>query len=231
MMVFSSSFPTLSTLQLHPPLLQTFRITQVLRIAMLKLGINGVDLANKRVLIRFVAVDFGVWKWTLRDLRQFAQWMACCLSFKGNDLMLMISIFILFSRRSVDYNVPFEKGVISNNQRSVKRTICFLNSSTAKLFEIKGPNSFPYSLSCATPPHFRIAASLPTIKYALDHEASAVVLMSHLGRPDGQPNMKYSLQPVAVELEKLLGRPVIFLKDCVGPEIEAACASPAKGEL
>lgn len=50
-----------------------------------------------------------------------------------------------------------------------------------------------------------IVAALPTIKYALDHGAKNVVLMSHLGRPDGQPNPKYTLKPVAAELEGLLG--------------------------
>ena len=69
----------------------------------------------------------------------------------------------------------------------------------------------------------RIAAALPTIKYALEQGAS-VVLMSHLGRPDGQRIEKFSLKPVAAELEKLLGRKVTFLGDCVGPAIEAAVA-------
>lgn len=69
----------------------------------------------------------------------------------------------------------------------------------------------------------RIAAALPTIKFALEKGAS-VVLMSHLGRPDGQKIAKFSLKPVAVELEKLLGKPVTFLDDCVGPAVEAACA-------
>src|SRR3569833_130987 len=69
----------------------------------------------------------------------------------------------------------------------------------------------------------RIVAALPTIKFALEKGAS-VVLMSHLGRPDGQKIAKFSLQPVAAELEKLLGRKVIFLDDCVGPAVEAACA-------
>ncbi len=72
----------------------------------------------------------------------------------------------------------------------------------------------------------RIAAALPTIKFALEQGAS-IVLMSHLGRPDGQKIAKFSLQPVAVELEKLLGRPVKFLDDCVGPAVEAACAPGA----
>src|SRR4051812_41723140 len=69
----------------------------------------------------------------------------------------------------------------------------------------------------------RIAAALPTIKYALEKGAS-VVLMSHLGRPDGQKIAKFSLKPVAAELEKLLGKKVTFLDDCVGPAIEAALA-------
>ncbi|HTX64877.1 MAG TPA: phosphoglycerate kinase [Opitutaceae bacterium] len=70
----------------------------------------------------------------------------------------------------------------------------------------------------------RIVAALPTIKYALEHGA-AVVLMSHLGRPDGRVIAKFSLKPVAAKLQELLGRPVKFLADCVGPEVEQACAA------
>ncbi|KIY48129.1 phosphoglycerate kinase [Fistulina hepatica ATCC 64428] len=77
----------------------------------------------------------------------------------------------------------------------------------------------------------RIVAALPTIKYALDHGAKTVTLMSHLGRPDGKVNQKYSLKPVAAELEKLVGKPVTFLPDCVGPQIEAAVNSATPGSL
>ena len=69
----------------------------------------------------------------------------------------------------------------------------------------------------------RIVSALPTIRYVLEQGAS-LVLMSHLGRPDGEKVAKYSLKPVAAELQKLLGRPVQFLDDCVGPAVEAACA-------
>ena len=72
----------------------------------------------------------------------------------------------------------------------------------------------------------RIVAALPTIKYALERGAS-VVLMSHLGRPDGRVIAKYSLKPVAAKLQELLGRPVRFLTDCVGPAVEQACAPGA----
>jgi phosphoglycerate kinase len=76
----------------------------------------------------------------------------------------------------------------------------------------------------------RIAAALPTIQYALEQGAS-VVLMSHLGRPNGEVTPKYTLKPVAEKLQELLGKPVKFLSDCVGPEVEAACANLKAGEV
>ncbi|KAF8637303.1 hypothetical protein AX16_010833 [Volvariella volvacea WC 439] len=77
----------------------------------------------------------------------------------------------------------------------------------------------------------RIVAALPTIKYALDNEAAAVILMSHLGRPDGKVVEKYSLKPVAAELEKLISKPVIFLPDSVGPVVEEAVAKAPAGSV
>ncbi|XP_075218917.1 phosphoglycerate kinase isoform X2 [Lycorma delicatula] len=93
----------------------------------------------------------------------------------------------------VDFNVPLKEGKITNNQR--------------------------------------IVAALDSIKYALDKGAKSVVLMSHLGRPDGNRNEKYTLKPVAEELKKLLNTNIEFLNDCVGPDVENACANPAPGSV
>nr|CAH0107773.1 unnamed protein product [Daphnia galeata] len=108
----------------------------------------------------------------------------------------------------VDFNVPMKNGVITNTQR--------------------------------------IVAALDTVKYALEQGAKSVVLMSHLGRPDGHKEDKYSMKPVAPVLKELLNRQafpkqklilnfynreIIFLEDCVGADVEAACADPAQGSV
>ena len=76
----------------------------------------------------------------------------------------------------------------------------------------------------------RLRASLPSIQYVLRQGAS-LVLMSHLGRPDSQAIPKYSLAPVAERLAELLGRPVRFLPDCIGAEVERDCAALKPGEV
>jgi phosphoglycerate kinase len=76
----------------------------------------------------------------------------------------------------------------------------------------------------------RIRAALPTIQYLLDHGAS-VILMSHLGRPKDEPDPKYSLKAAGGKLAELLGRPVKMMKDCVGPEVEAAAQAAQPGDV
>jgi phosphoglycerate kinase len=76
----------------------------------------------------------------------------------------------------------------------------------------------------------RIAAALPTIQCCLKGGA-AVVLASHLGRPKGKPDPKYSLGPVAARLEELLGQPVPLLPDCVGPDVEASVRQLGPGQV
>ncbi len=74
----------------------------------------------------------------------------------------------------------------------------------------------------------RIVAALPTLRYLLEKRAR-VILVSHLGRPDGKANPKYSLRPVAARLERLLRQPVAFADDCVGGEAEAKATALADG--
>jgi len=77
----------------------------------------------------------------------------------------------------------------------------------------------------------RIDAALPTIKHALKQGAKSVVLCSHLGRPNGEKNPKFSMAPVAKVVQEKLGVPVALMKDVIGPEVEAACADPAPGSV
>lgn len=76
----------------------------------------------------------------------------------------------------------------------------------------------------------RIVAALPTIKYLLENNAK-VILCSHLGRPKGEFNMKYSLEPVAVELSKQLGVEVKLAKDVVGESAKSLAENLKEGEV
>jgi len=76
----------------------------------------------------------------------------------------------------------------------------------------------------------RVRAAIPTIDYLLEHGA-AVILMSHLGRPKGGPDPKYSMKPVAEHLAKLLGKPVAFASDCIGEVAEKAAKALKPGDV
>jgi len=111
-----------------------------------------------------------------------------------------------------------------------------LNKKTVKDIDFKGKRAFvrcdfnvPLDGQTITDDR-RIREALPTIKYIVEQGGSAV-LASHLGRPKGGPEPKYSLAPVAQRLTELLGQAVILLPDCVGPEIEAACTALKPGQV
>ena len=76
----------------------------------------------------------------------------------------------------------------------------------------------------------RIRETLPTLRLAIE-KGARLVLASHLGRPKGGPDPKYSLRPAAKKLEELLGKPVAFALECVGPEAEGQSKRLREGEV
>ena len=76
----------------------------------------------------------------------------------------------------------------------------------------------------------RIVAALPTIKYLID-EGAMLVLTSHLGRPKSKEDKQFSLAPVAKALSEKLGKPVVFVDDCIGPKVKEACAAMKSGDV
>ena len=76
----------------------------------------------------------------------------------------------------------------------------------------------------------RIVASIPTINYLLEQGAS-VILISHLGRPKGKVQLKYSLAPIAKHLEIKIGRPVTFASDCLGERVQELAGKMVAGDI
>jgi phosphoglycerate kinase len=76
----------------------------------------------------------------------------------------------------------------------------------------------------------RIQAALPTLHYLLDHQAT-LILCSHLGRPKGEVKQEFSLKPVADHLSMVLGQPVKFVEDCIGPVAEQAVKELSPGGI
>jgi phosphoglycerate kinase len=108
-----------------------------------------------------------------------------------------------------------------------KRTIRDVDVSGRRVF-VRVDFNVPLDHGRITDDH-RIAASVPTITYLLDHGA-AVILASHLGRPKGVDS-SLRMDPVAVRLGELLRRPVRKLDDCVGPEVESVASKMRPGEV
>jgi phosphoglycerate kinase len=76
----------------------------------------------------------------------------------------------------------------------------------------------------------RIRSTLPTINYAID-EGAKVILASHLGRPKGKPDPRYSLAPVAKRLQRLLDKDVVFAPDCIGSQVEGLVGKMKEGDV
>ena len=76
----------------------------------------------------------------------------------------------------------------------------------------------------------RLERLLPGLK-ELSARGARIVVISHFGRPKGGPDPEFSLQPVADKLEELLGRPVVFMPDCIGSDVERAIAALAPGDI
>ena len=112
-----------------------------------------------------------------------------------------------------------------------------LNKLSIKDLDIKGKRIFlrvdfnvPLDENLNITDDRRIRAALSTINYAID-EGAKVIIASHLGRPKGKPDKRYTLASVSRRLQRLIKKEVTFLPDCVGPEIEKAVNEMAEGDI
>ncbi len=109
-----------------------------------------------------------------------------------------------------------------------KKTVADINVKGKKVL-MRVDFNVPLDDNCNITSDTRIVAALPTIKTILD-KGGSVILMSHLGRPDGEKVAKYSLAPVAKKLGELLKKNVIFASDCIGPEVKKKAAALKPGD-
>ncbi len=110
-----------------------------------------------------------------------------------------------------------------------KKTVKDLNVNGKKVL-VRCDFNVPFDENKNITDNTRIVAALPTIKYLLENNAK-VILCSHLGRPKGEFNMKYSLEPVSVELSKQLGMEVKLAKDVVGESAKELAENLKEGEV
>lgn len=112
-----------------------------------------------------------------------------------------------------------------------------LNKLSVDELNLKGKRVFirvdfnvPFDDSLRITDDSRIRSALPTINYAID-EGARVILASHLGRPKGKPDPRYSLAPVAKRLQRLLDKEVAFAQDCVGIQVEGLVSKMKDGDV
>ena len=121
-----------------------------------------------------------------------------------------------------NYSVPI-KGVLK------KLSLRDLNIKGKRLF-IRVDFNVPLDENLNITDDKRIRSTLPTINYAVD-EGAKVILASHLGRPKGTVDKRYSIGSVAKRLQRLIKKEVIFLPDCIGPEVEEAVSKMSEGDI
>jgi phosphoglycerate kinase len=110
-----------------------------------------------------------------------------------------------------------------------KLSIDELNIKGKKVF-IRVDFNVPFDDNLRITDDSRIRSTVPTINYAID-EGAKVILASHLGRPKGKPDPRYSLAPVAKRLQRLLDKEVLFAPDCIGPQVENLVSKMKDGDV
>ena len=121
-----------------------------------------------------------------------------------------------------NHSIPI-KGVLN------KLTIADLDIKGKRLF-IRADFNVPLDEDLNITDDRRVRSTLPTINYAID-EGAKIILTSHLGRPKGKADKRYSLAPVAKRLQRLLRKEVLFLTDCIGPDVEDAVSKMKEGDI
>jgi phosphoglycerate kinase len=110
-----------------------------------------------------------------------------------------------------------------------KLSIDELNIRGKKVF-IRADFNVPFDDNLRITDDSRIRSTLPTINYAID-EGAKVIIASHLGRPKGRPDPRFSLAPVAKRLQRLLDKDVLFAPDCIGPQAENLISKMKDGDV
>ncbi len=133
--------------------------------------------------------------------------------------------------------VRFGRRPLNTRVKPLPELTSMLNKLTVEDLHLQGKRIFcrvdfnvPLDQNRQITDDTRIVAALPTIRY-LSENGGRLILASHLGRPKGGPDPKYSLAPVAPYLQKLLGKKVVMAPDCIGPEVEKLVSALADGEV